>query len=238
MNKLVPLSLSAFVVALLLQGCSSNKQALAVKAPEQVRILPKPPAIRDGSLWQEDSAAAASLTSDVKARAKGDIVRILVVEKIDARRARNTSTSKSQDINAGIEDITFPGAGPVLGAAASIATGGNREFRVGASSKRNFEGGGSVSDTGTVQATVTAQVVEVLPNGNLFLCATKEVTVGGETQVVTLTGIARTHDVTPENTVLSTNLAEARVNISGSGPLDDAQRRTLVTRVLDWINLF
>jgi flagellar L-ring protein FlgH len=225
-------------MAILLSGCSGSKKSIAARAPEQVRVLPRPPAIRDGSLWQDDAAANASLTSDVKARSKGDIVRILVVEKIDAKRARNTSTSKSQDINAGIEDVTFPGAGPLLGAAATAVTGGKREFKVGASSKRSFDGGGTVSDTGTVQATVTAQVTEVLPNGNLFLCATKEVTVGGETQVVTLTGIARIHDITPENTIISTNLAEARINISGSGTLDDAQRRTLVTRVLDWVNLF
>src|SRR5687767_6090034 len=136
MNRLLSYCIPALGL-LLLAGCSGNKKTVLARAPEQVRILPQPPTIRDGSLWQEDSAAAASLTSDVKARAKGDIVRILVVERIDAKRARNTSTSKSQDINAGIEDITFPGSGPLLGVAASAISGGNREFRVGASSKRS-----------------------------------------------------------------------------------------------------
>ncbi len=222
---------------LLVPGCGRTKLA-DVRAPEPVKILAKPPIIRDGSLWQEELVASASLTSDVKARARGDIVRVLVVEVVDAKRARQTSTSKEQGADAKIDDITVPIAGAVLGPAATLATGGKRDFSVGLSSKRNFAGSGTVTDTGEVRATITTQVAEVLPNGNLVLVGTKEVTVSGEVQVVTLSGIARVKDVTPDNTILSTNLAEARVNITGSGPLDEAQRRTLVTRVFDWINLF
>jgi flagellar L-ring protein precursor FlgH len=70
------------------------------------------------------------------------------------------------------------------------------------------------------------------------LLGQKEVIVAGETQVVTLTGIARPTDVLPNNTILSSKLAEARINIYGSGPLNDAQRRTLIGRLLDWVNLF
>ena len=78
----------------------------------------------------------------------------------------------------------------------------------------------------------------MLPNGNLLLQGSKEVSVSGEVQVVTLTGIARPKDISPDNVLYSTNLAEARIHITGSGPLNEAQRRTLVSRLFDWVNLF
>jgi flagellar L-ring protein precursor FlgH len=220
----------------LFSGCSSVRPASA-KAPDPVKLVIAPPEVKDGSLWQDRSVVASSLVSDDKARSKGDIVTILVVESVNAKRTRNTTTSKSQNATAGVDDVTFPGIGHVLGAAASV-NGKKRDFNVGLSSKRDFTGGGTVTDSGEVRATISAQVVDVLPNDNLILMGTKEVTVSGEVQVVTLTGIARPKDITPENTINSIQLAEARVHITGSGPLDDAQRRTMVTKLLDWVNLF
>lgn len=221
---------------LAMAGCAKGRPT-AARAPDPVRVAITPPAVKDGSLWQDDATAAASLTSDVKARSKGDIVTVMVIEKIDAKRARQTTTSRNQDVDASVSDVTLPGAGAVLGAVAS-ATGAKKDFKVGLASKRSFDGGGSVSDSGEVRATVSMQVVEVLPNGNLVLTGAKEVTVSGEVQVVTLSGIARQKDVSPDNTLFSTQLAEARVHITGNGPLDEAQRRTLVGRLFDWVNLF
>jgi len=221
---------------LALTGCSKVRPAAAT-VPEPVKVIIAPPETKDGSIWQTDATTSASLTADVKARSRGDIVTVLVVEKIDAKRARNTSTTKNQSTDAGVSDVTVPGAGALLGAAASLG-GKKREFKVGLDSKRSFDGGGSVSDSGEVRATISMQVINVLPNGNLMMMGSKEVTVSGEVQIVTVSGIGRPKDVTPDNTLLSTQLAEARVHITGNGPLDDAQRRTLVTRLFDWVNLF
>lgn len=251
-------------------GCRPPGRPMSARVPDPVKIVIPPPKVTDGSLWQDNSTVTASLTSDLKARAKGDLVTVLVVEKVDASRTRNTATSKEQDTSAAVSDVTLPFLGPVLGAAATAkviagindktsvqnaktavdairtartsravnAAAANRDFSVGLTSKRDFKGGGSVTDSGTVTATITTQVLDVLPNGNLVLLGTKEVSVSGEVQIITLTGIARPRDITPDNSIESTSLAEARVYISGSGPLDDAQRRTLVTKLFDWINLF
>ena len=221
---------------LVLTGCAKGRPT-AARAPDPVRVAIAPPAVKDGSLWQEDSSTTASLTADVKARSKGDIVTVLVVEKIDASHARKTTTSRNQSTDAAVTDVTVPGAGAVLGAVASAA-GAKKDFKVGLSSKRSFDGGGTVTDSGTVSATLSMQVVDVLPNGNLVLMGSKEVTVSGEVQVVTVSGIARQKDVSPDNQLYSTQLAEARVHITGDGPLDEAQRRTLVGRLFDWVNLF
>jgi flagellar L-ring protein precursor FlgH len=216
---------AALVAALLLlmTGC---RQPAAVRAPTPVRLEIPEPKVSEGSLWQSDTGPQG-LVADRIARRKGDLLTVLVVEDTNAKRDRKTSTSRAQDMNAQVDQLFFKkwnykGELPVFKA----------------SSARNFAGSGSIEDTGTVRATLSAQVTETLPNGNLVVLGQKEVIVAGESQVVTLTGIVRPEDILPNNTVLSTQIAEARINIIGSGPLNDAQRRTLVGRLLDWINLF
>lgn len=210
-------------------GCRSMQaRPTEARLPDPVKIQIAQPVVKDGSLWQEDLRGDASLFSDQKAKNRGDIVTILVVEKVDAKRARSTDTSREMSVGADVKDLFYPGVGTLNGSPAKVDVSANRSSK----------GGGSISDTGEVRATVSAQVVDVMPNGNLVLMGTKEVTVSGEVQTVTLTGIARQKDITSNNQISSANLAEARVHIAGNGPLNDAQRRTLVTRLLDWVNLF
>lgn len=211
------------LATLVLAGC---RQPAAVRAPQPVRIQMTEPQVTEGSLWQPDSGATG-LVADQIARKKGDLVTILVVEDVNAKRDRSMTTSRKQSADASMDHFVW--------------SNWNWDGELPAmkyGSTRDYTGGGSIEDSGQVRATITAQVTETLPNGYLVLLGQKEVIVAGETQVVTLTGIARPTDILPNNTVLSSKLAEARVNIFGSGPLNDAQRRTLVGRLLDWINIF
>ena len=219
--------LSALLLLTVLSGCIEIRPRKA-GIPEPVRVECVPPVADTGSIWQASSGVSASVTADVKARNKGDIVTILIVEKNNAQRARNTDTSKTQNAAVNVDQFFFKGVGTVAGATPKL----------GYDSKRGYSGGGTVSDSGQVSATLAVQVVEVLPTGNLMLQGSKEVTISGETQTVTISGIARPKDILPDNTILSTNMAEARVHITGRGPLEDAQRRTLTSRLLDSFNLF
>jgi flagellar L-ring protein precursor FlgH len=211
------------VAASTLLGC---RQPAAVRAPQPVRIQMAEPQVTEGSLWQSDTGSTG-LIADQIARKKGDLVTILVVEDVNAKRDRSMTTSRKQSADAAITSMGFSNWN-FNGELPKVAYG----------SSRDYSGGGSIEDSGQVRATISAQVTETLPNGYLVLLGQKEVIVAGETQVVTLTGIARPNDILPNNTITSNKLAEARVNIFGSGPLNDAQRRTLVGRLLDWINLF
>lgn len=222
-------ALSTLAILVACSGCMATRtRPTEARLPDPVKIQIAAPTVKEGSLWQEELRGDASLFSDQKARNKGDIVTILVVEKVDAKRARNTETSRTMSAAADVKDLFYPGVGTLNGNPAKLDV----------SASRGNKGGGTISDTGAVTATVSAQVVDVLPNGNLVLMGTKEVTVSGEVQTVTLTGIARPKDINALNQVASSNLAEARVHIDGNGPLNDAQRRTLVARLLDWVNLF
>ena len=82
---------------------------------------------------------------------------------------------------------------------------------------------------------ITARIVDVKPNGNLVVEADRTVAHDEEVAQVTLTGQCRSSDVTPDNTILSTQLADLRINVENKGAVKDAATRGWVTKLLDYV---
>jgi len=74
-----------------------------------------------------------------------------------------------------------------------------------------------------------------LPNGNLEIVGTREVTVNSEEQTIALSGIIRPRDISPDNIILSTYISDAKIAYSGSGIINDRQRPGWMARILDWV---
>lgn len=98
-----------------------------------------------------------------------------------------------------------------------------------------YEGKGKVSRKDSLVTRITAKVIDVKPNGILVLEAHKDIGVDDDRQIATLTGTCRSADVTAQNTVLSTQLADVKINIQHSGPARDAARRGWLARIWDFI---
>ena len=81
-------------------------------------------------------------------------------------------------------------------------------------------------------------IADVLPNGNLVLEGARRVSFSGETQLVVLRGIVRPADVSPVNTVLSTNIAEARLEFLSEGELSSAQKRGWLSKLYQALRPF
>jgi flagellar L-ring protein FlgH len=113
-----------------------------------------------------------------------------------------------------------------------------RGLGIDASSKNKFNGKGATSREGTLTGTISVIVTEVLPNGDLRIEGRRDVTVNSEKQLMTIAGIVRRVDVDTKNTVLSSAIADAKIEYSGLGVLDDVQRPGWLVRVLDWIYPF
>jgi len=120
-------------------------------------------------------------------------------------------------------DTSILRANPDMGS--SIGLGGSSESR--------FDGRAQTSRSGSLRATVTCQVEEVLPNGNLRIRGTKQVRVSRETQYLVLSGIVRPRDILLDNTVQSDLIAEARIEFTGAGVVADKQGPGWGTRVAD-----
>jgi flagellar L-ring protein precursor FlgH len=182
------------------------------------------------SLWREGSAGS-HLFADHRARAVNDIVTILVVEQSTQSRSATTKTSKSTSRTAAINDFPFL-ALPTRNAKAAE----NMKFDI--AGEAEHEGKGSIDRSDRLTAQIPARVVKVLDNGNLVIEGRRAVLVNDETQTATISGVVRPQDITGANTVLSSQIADAEVQVVGSGVLSEAQRPGILYRLLDWLRLF
>ncbi|MBW2106904.1 MAG: flagellar basal body L-ring protein FlgH, partial [Deltaproteobacteria bacterium] len=99
----------------------------------------------------------------------------------------------------------------------------------------SFDGKGSSDRDGHVKAYISAVVINVLPNGNLYINGKREIKVNHETQYIALSGIIRPEDITPSNEISSTYVADARILYSGIGPVADKQKPGWLGRIIDHV---
>lgn len=219
-------NLGLLLLLLLLAGCGPKEAEITVSPEpgmEPVAIDPKPQS--PGTLWNGDEG---SWLADVKARRVGDIVTVIIQEQAKASKEASTDTDRSSSMTAGISSLfgyekVLEGKNPNLDTAALVdATLDNK-----------FSGGGKTTRSENLAATLTTQVVEVYPNGNLKIRGGKSVTVNNENQIIYLTGIVRSYDVTADNTVDSGNILNAQIAYTGKGALSDKQKPGWLMRIFD-----
>ena len=104
---------------------------------------------------------------------------------------------------------------------------------VGAETSEKHDGTGSTSRSSELTAVLTAKVIDVLPNGNLLIDGRREVIVNNETQLISLSGTVRPEDIGPNNTVLSTYIADAKITYTGEGVIGDKQRVGWFVKIMD-----
>ena len=92
--------------------------------------------------------------------------------------------------------------------------------------------GNSYDNTGELSATLSARVIEVLPNGDLALEGVREVDINGDIQILVLTGVVRTSDIRPGNIVPSTAVGQMRIRYFGRGLMRDNLKPGWIVRVL------
>src|SRR3989442_10635790 len=181
-----------------------------------------------GSLYS-DSAPNVFLFRDFKARSVNDILTIQINESSTASNSANTASKKEGNIS--VKAPTLLGL-EKTGRALNLAD------ILSGSSALNFAGQGSTTRTGQLQAFVSARVVQVLPNGDLAIEGVKEVTINREHQVLRIRGIVRTRDISPNNVILSTAIANMEVVFDGKGIVSDANKPGFLYRLLKWITPF
>ena len=169
------------------------------------------------SLWK-DNSSAASLYSDRKARAVGDVLTIIINESSSATRegSANNSKSSSGSVEAGVGMFTF-----------------FNDASFGSSDK--FQAQGRISNSNNVKGMITVSVTEVKPNGNLIVTGVQSIKQNGEEQKITVTGTVRPDDIRPDNSVLSSYVADASIRIDGKGPIARKQRQGILSQILNFV---
>ena len=216
--------LAVSIICLALSGCVIQKAE--VKTPTFDEQLPAPqPTYSNGSIWQ---AASAGLADDHKARRKGDIVTVVIVENASASKEASTDTSRDASISAAIPHL--------LGLEKTIQSlTRDPNSLVKASTSSQFQGSGATTRKENLTATMSAKIMDVLPNGNFLIEGRRNVKVNNEDQIIILEGTVRPRDISPENTVNSALIADARITYTGNGVISDRQRPGWLLNILDYV---
>jgi len=204
-----------------------------------------------GSLWRDGVTDERGMFADKRAKRVGDIVTIVVDENVGMTNSLNLTTNKqnSSQNAAGIEGIAstlvnqFVGKLPgLLGKHFSAPPGTTIPTPslpgLSVSGTNAFQGGGTITNNQTISARAAVQVIDVLPNGNLVIEGLREISFSKERQFAELHGIVRPYDIQPDNTVDSTNIAAAQIDIVSEGTLTDAQKKGWLLKLNDKINPF
>jgi flagellar L-ring protein precursor FlgH len=192
----------------------------------------QPITVAEGSLWSE--ARGLDLFPDKRARKTGDIVIVRIVEDPEAQLNANTSTSRSSGVSA--SQLKFLGYMQALAESNKrLAQNPGTDDLISSALGMTFDGEGSSDRNGHIKAYVSATVEMVLPNGNLYIKGKREIRVNHETQYITLSGVIRPEDISPENEISSTYVADARIGYAGLGPIADKQKPGWLGRVVDHV---
>lgn len=231
MRKIHAVLLVAFAF-LLLQACShSTMDALREKEFTEDEIYPPVDETGEGvkspgSLWSEN-AKINDMFSDSRARRVGDIVTVRIIESSSADKEAKTEASRTSSTDHSVS--SFLG----LPLDQSSVFGYKLKPEVSTDSSSEFEGDGKTSRRGTLTAVVPARITRVLPSGNYLIKGKKQIRVNDEAQYIVVSGMIRPDDILWNNSVLSTTIADLKVDYYGKGILGDQQGKGFLARVID-----
>lgn len=218
----------------LLVGCATAEREPLVKGTTTVR----PPsnvsaAMNPGSLFPTSGAASGSfrpLFEDPRARNVGDTLTVVLNEATVAKRSNAADATKDQKIEmtadltplSNVGDVIkgLPGAGVGRSLAGRTVAAGKSVDGITVESKNEFTGKGSAAAQNAFTGTITATVLEVLPNGNLVIAGEKQLAVSSEEEIIRVSGVVNPADLV-KNSLTSSKVADLRLEYRGRGFGDD-----------------
>ncbi len=209
------------ICAIILSGCMTNNKpkpgdpyyAPTISASQAL------PQRTEGSLYQD--SYGLSLFGDRKAHFVGDIITITLSESTVSKKSSNVNVKKDNS-------TVFNSGGTLLG---NVPAAKGMSFDTNIAQNRKFGGNSGADQSNSLQGNITVTVAEIMPNGNLIVRGEKWMTLNSGDEFIRISGIVRPDDVAPDNTIVSTRLANAKISYSGTGTLADSQN-------MGWLSKF
>ncbi|HLI67685.1 MAG TPA: flagellar basal body L-ring protein FlgH [Caulobacteraceae bacterium] len=203
-----------------------NQDTLPLEASAR-EPLPQPAS--PNSLWR---TGARAFFHDQRAGRVGDILTVLINIDDSAKTSNATTATRTSANAAGITN--FFGLESTLGKILPKAF--NPAQAVNTNSSLAAGGTGGVTRQEQITLTIAAVVTQVLPNGNMVIEGRQEVKTNNDTRVLTVAGIVRPEDITAANTILHTQIAEARIDYGGRGDVSAVQKTAPGTALMQrWL---
>ena len=215
------------VSVLLLAGCNPATRSWSGNSDYEPEAFEPPQRVdsNGGFVYSGGSPYAPR-----KARNVGDLVTIRIVHDASADSQADTKLERGSELSGKVEAM--------FGLETQIAKlgEGGPTLEAGASTTNNFTGKGTTTRKGSVSGTLTARVMEVLPGGQLVLAGRQAVMVNNEMEFLGLRGVVDPRSIDTDNVVLSTAMADVRIEYTGQGVVAGKQRPGWFTRILDLVS--
>ena len=163
-----------------------------------------------GAFWHASDGVGRPLFEDQRPRNVGDILTIVIAENINATKSSGANTNRQGNTDFNVPTAAFLGG---LFAKANLsATGANK-----------FAATGGASAANTFNGTITVTVTNVLPNGNLVVSGEKQMLINQGNEFVRFSGVVNPNTISGANSVYSTQVADARIEYSAKGYINEAE---------------
>lgn len=179
------------------------------------------------SLWLSKANSEIGLFADRTASNVGDILTVIVDEST-AISSTLSKVSNSQSKFSGTKIDAFFG----------IDIGRGLTEGIDATGLSSTTAGGTLTSVQTIISSSSVLVVDRLPNGNLVIEGAREQVVSGETQYVIIRGVVRKDDIAPDNTIMSSRIANAQIEFLNKGQIASTQKQGWISKLLDVANVW
>jgi flagellar L-ring protein precursor FlgH len=202
-------------------------QAALATYIEQVRAQQAAEVRTPGSIWTP-AGQLVRLGTDPKAFRLHDVVSIVVTESLAASTDGQVKNSRASNANSGVSAL--------FGA---LKVGNNLQNLLGMNAASGLTAQGQSTTNSSLTTTFGGEVVDVLPNGMLVVQATRELTFSEQTQLIKLRGLVRPEDVSAQNQILSTDMTDLELEVTGKGIVNDSTyRQNPLVRFLERLLVF
>ncbi len=210
-------SILLILISMFFFGCTNSKQDLEFDKPE-IQIPKKSPEPRKnkGSLY---SIQGTSLFADKKDLQVGDIIQIIIDEDTSSKSNNKRELSSNRDNSLGGGLFAATGTNTLSGGMQNATGKLNSNLGV------DFGTNSSTSDKGSVKTqldetfttTVSAIIEETYQNGNYYIKGKKEMLIEGQKQEVIISGVIRPYDITSDNSINSSQIANLKLLYDKNG---------------------
>lgn len=219
--------------SLLLGGCAQMPREPLVQQPMSARAVQpvRPTVPANGSIYSTGFGIQA-LFEDRRPRHTGDILTIVVSENINASKNSGAEASRSGSASAVLGPVPKLFRGIMSGAGDADAPDGILgDLDANANGKSAFSAKGGANSKNTFNGVITVTVIELLLNGNLLVSGEKQMLINQGTEFIRFSGVVNPRTVSAANTVPSTLVADARIEYSAKGYIDEAQTMGWLQRI-------
>jgi flagellar L-ring protein precursor FlgH len=202
---------------LAISGCASIEQAKTLPDdPDFAPILPEmeeTSIIPTGSLFKVNYVN--NIYSDSKAHRVGDIISVILSESTQAQK--NAKTELSKENSATLD--------PIIGLGGAAVNFKSNPIQFGFNQGSDFSGDSKANQGNSLDGNISVHVLRVLPNGNLMIRGEKWMSLNNGDEYIRLTGVIRAQDIGSDNTIISSKIANARIQYAGTGTFADMQEQ-------------